>query len=210
MNRVKKRRFGGARRNRPYIAIREVDSQIKISMASIPRGRDPQKFHVEETVQEFDARQTIPGAPRDGISWNWSSIHHRGKFLDMAGRSLSFALAYTKSKKGSSISQEGNIPHMPAISECSSSSTKCDGEALPLLLDSSGSQGNVDNAASGHDYSGELGIFADNLLKQEICSNFASQNRSPEKHKSQKQDRNDMHQNLTQRYMPRTFSDLVG
>ncbi|XP_073118754.1 protein STICHEL-like 4 isoform X2 [Henckelia pumila] len=210
MNMVKRRRFRGARRNRPRIATREVENQSKISMTSIPRGRDSQKYHVEEMVQEFDAGKTILGAPRDSIYWNWSSIHHRGKSLDLAGQSLSCALAETRIKKGNSISQERDIPHMPAISECSSSSTKCDGEALSLLLTSSGSQGNVDNAAREHDYSGELRIFADNLLKQEICSNFASQNRSAEKHKSQRQNSNDMHQNLAQRYVPRTFSDLVG
>ncbi|KZV51077.1 protein STICHEL-like 3 [Dorcoceras hygrometricum] len=99
---------------------------------------------------------------------------------------------------------------MPAISECSSSSIKFDGEALPLLLDTSRSQGIVDNAAWEHGYSGESGSFYDNLLKQEVCSNFASKNRSPEKHKSQRQNCDYMHQNLTQRYMPRTFKDLVG
>lgn len=210
INRVKRCRFRGARKNQPYIAVREVQSQSKNSMASIPRGRDSQKYHVEETGQEYDAGQIIPGAPIDSISWNWSSIHNRGtSFLDMTGRSLSYALTDARLKKCSSYS-ERDIPHMPAISECSSSSTKCDGEALPLLLDSSGSQGNVGNAVWEHDYSGELGIFAENLLKQEICFNVASEDRSPEKHKSQRQNCNGMHQNLTQRYMPRTFRDLVG
>ncbi|XP_073313262.1 protein STICHEL-like 4 [Primulina huaijiensis] len=211
INRVKRFRFRGSRKNQSYIAAGEVQSESKNSMASIPRGRDSQKYHVVETGQEYDTGKIIPGAPKDSISWNYSSIHLRGKsFSDMAGRSLSCALTDARLEKGSSNSQERDISHMPAISECPSSSTKSDGEALPLLLDSSGSQGNVDNSVWEHDYSGDLGIFANNLLKQEICFNFASRNRSPEKHKSRRQNRNGMHQNLTQRYMPRTFRDLVG
>ncbi|KAK6133546.1 hypothetical protein DH2020_032675 [Rehmannia glutinosa] len=155
-----------------------------------------------QNVREHDD-QNVHGVNGCGIPWNWSRIHDRGKsFLDLAGRSLSCGLSESRLRKGASND-------MPVMSEHSSSSTKSDGEALPLLLDGSGSQGSVDRAAWFHDYSGELGIYADNLLKQETDSDLASEGRSREKVKSRKH-RNERHQNLTQKYMPRTFRDLVG
>lgn len=209
LNRGKRRRFRGARRNRP---AREAETLNEMSVASnsFAQGRAPQKYYMEEGAQEHD--QNVSGIHRNGcgIPWNWSSIHYRGKsFLDMAGRSLSCGLSDTRLKRGGSISQGRDISDMPVMSEHSISSTKSEGEALPLLLDASGSQGSIDHAAWHHDYSGELGIFADNLLKQEIDSDFASEGRSHEQHKFRRQ-HNDMHQILTQKYMPRTFKDLVG
>ncbi|KZV47504.1 protein STICHEL-like 3 [Dorcoceras hygrometricum] len=213
LNRAKRRRFRGARRHRPYLAAREVETQNEMSVASnsFAYGRAPQKYYGKERAQELDD-QNVSGIHRNGcgIPWNWSSIHHRGKsFLDMAGRSLSCGLSDTRLKKGGSISQGRDIPDMPVMSEHSSSCAKSEGEALPLLLDASGSQGSIDHAAWHHDYSGELGIFADNLLKQDFDSDLASEGRSHERHKYRRQ-HNDMHQNLTQKYMPRTFKDLVG
>ncbi|XP_075496826.1 protein STICHEL-like 4 [Primulina tabacum] len=212
LNRAKRRRFRGARRNRPYIAAQEAETQNEMSVASnsFAQGRAPQKYYIEEGAQEHD-NQNVSGIHGNGcgIPWNWSSIHHRGKsFLDMAGRSFSCGLSDTRLKRGDSISQGRDIPDMPVMSEHSSSS-KSEGEALPLLLDGSGSQGSIDRAGWHHDYSGELGIFADNLLKQEIDSDLASEGRSHEQLKFRRQ-HNDMHQNLTQKYMPRTFKDLVG
>ncbi|KAL0407449.1 UNVERIFIED_CONTAM: protein STICHEL-like 3 [Sesamum latifolium] len=210
MNRGKRRRFRGARRNRPSVAARDAETQNEMSVASnsFGHGRAPQKYHMEEGVHEYDD-QNVNGVPRNGcgIPWNWSRIHHRGKsFLDMAGRSLSCGLSESRLRKGS---RGMDMPDMPVMSEHSSSSTKSHGEALPLLLDASGSQGSIDHAAWHHDYSGELGIFADNLLKQETDSDLASEGRSREQHKFRK-NRNERHQNLTQKYMPRTFRDLVG
>ncbi|XP_057764056.1 LOW QUALITY PROTEIN: protein STICHEL-like 3 [Salvia miltiorrhiza] len=127
-----------------------------------------------------------------GIPWNWSRIHHSGKsFLDMAGRSLSRGLSESRSKK------EGAISDKPITSGNSSPSNMFGREALPLLLDASESQKSIDCFPWIHDYSGELSIFAD---KQETESDLASQG-----HMVLKQ-----HQNLTQKYMPRTFNDLVG
>ncbi|KAL2252165.1 UNVERIFIED_CONTAM: Protein STICHEL-like 3 [Sesamum indicum] len=210
LNRGKRRRFRGARRNRPSVAARDAETQNEMSVASnsFGHGRAPQKYHMEEGVHEYDD-QNVNGVPRNGcgIPWNWSRIHHRGKsFLDMAGRSLSCGLSESRLRKGS---RGMDMPDMPVMSEHSSSSTKSHGEALPLLLDASGSQGSIDHAAWHHDYSGELGIFADNLLKQETDSDLASEGRSREQHKFRK-NRNERHQNLTQKYMPRTFRDLVG
>lgn len=215
LNRAKRRRFRGARRSRPSIATRDAEAQNEMSVASnsFAQGRVRHKHHVEEEggPQEQDYRD-VSGIPGNGcgIPWNWSRIHNRGKsFLDMAGRSLSCGLSESGLRRGGSNSRGMDIPNMPGMSEYSSSSTRSDGEALPLLLDGSGSQGSIDRAAWFHDYSGELGIFADNLLKQENDSDLASEGRNHRQHKFLKH-QNRGHQNLTQKYMPRTFRDLVG
>ncbi|KAG8365571.1 hypothetical protein BUALT_Bualt18G0119300 [Buddleja alternifolia] len=200
LNRAKRRRYRGARRSRASIATLDVETQNEISVASNSFG------------QEHDD-QNVSGVPRNGcgVPWNWSRIHHRGKsFIDMAGRSLSCGLSESRLKRGG---KEMGFPDMHVMSEHSSSSTNSNREALPLLLEASGSQGSIDRAAWHHDYSGELGIFADNLLKQdiEIDSDLASEGGS-RKQKNTKFRRhcNRSHQNLTQKYMPRTFRDLVG
>ncbi|KAL2494829.1 Protein STICHEL-like 3 [Forsythia ovata] len=211
LNRIKKRRFHGARRNRPAAPTPGVESQHEMSVASnsYAQGRALQKYHMGEGYQEyFD--QNVKGVPRNGcgIPWNWSRIHHRGKsFIDMAGRSLSCGLSDSRLKKDGSISQGRDMCDMPVMSDYSSSSPKSNAETLPLLLDASGSQGSKDNAAWAHDYSGELGIFADSLLNQEIDSDLASEGRSGERKKFRRDRR---HQNLAQKYKPRTFRDLVG
>lgn len=211
VNRGKRRRFRGARRSRPSITTRDPEAQNEMSVASnsFGEGGASQSYHMEEEVQQhYD--QNISGVPRNGcgIPWNWSMIHNRGKsFLDMAGRSLSCGLSESRLKKGGSTSRGMDIHNMSVMS--SSSSTRSDGEALPLLLDASGSQGSIDQAAWLHDYSGELGIYAGNLLKQETDSDLASEGRSREQHRFRKHN-NERHQNLTQKYMPRTFRDLVG
>ncbi|KAL6542762.1 hypothetical protein OROHE_010282 [Orobanche hederae] len=191
-NRAKRRRVRGARRTRPSIPNRDAEAPNEMSVAS----------------------NSFAHAPKNGcgIPWNWSRIHDRGKsFLDLAGRSLSCGMSESMLRKGGSY-----IPEMPVMSQhSSSSSTKSKGhEALPLLPDASNSQGSMDRAKSWfHDYSGELGIFADKLLKNETDSDLASQCRSRNQHnilKSRKYHNNERHQNLTQKYMPRTFRDLVG
>ncbi|XP_022543754.2 protein STICHEL-like 4 [Brassica napus] len=107
-----------------------------------------------------------------GLPFNWSRIHHRGKtILDIAGKSLSCGMSDSKGRKG--------LNDTPISS-------------LPLLVDSEGWQ---------HDYSGELGIFADDLLNNGKDSDFSENS-------SRRNSR--LHQSFTQKYGPRTFSDLVG
>ncbi|VFQ60311.1 unnamed protein product [Cuscuta campestris] len=64
------------------------------------------------------------------------------------------------------------------------------------------------------DYSGELGIFADNndlMLNPDIDSDLVSEARFGGKCSSRSRRNNTLrHQSLTQKYMPRTFKDLVG
>ncbi|EPS64264.1 hypothetical protein M569_10517, partial [Genlisea aurea] len=140
--------------------------------------------------------QEVSGVPRNGcgIPWNWSRIHDRGKsFLDMAGRSLSCGLSESRAKCGMAL------PEMPPLSENSNSSPKQEADVLPLLFDALGSQGSADRAAWFRDYSGELGIFSDNLVKHHgTDSDLVSEGKRG------------MHQNLSQKYMPRTFRDMIG
>ncbi|KAF8069732.1 hypothetical protein N665_1138s0019 [Sinapis alba] len=118
-----------------------------------------------------------------GLPFNWSRIHNRGKtFLDIAGRCLSCGMSDSKGRK--------ELNDTPMSSDSSSSR-----DALPLLVDS------ADNEGWQHDYSGELGIYADDLLKNGKDSDFdekRSLRNAP------------LHQSFTQKYMPRTFRDLVG
>ncbi|KAJ6416764.1 hypothetical protein OIU84_002607 [Salix udensis] len=211
VQRVKRRKFRSTRRTRASApASRDVGGQKEMSVASnsFAQGSLRPRYCMEE--EEY-GDQNFSRAPRNGcgIPWNWSRIHHRGKtFLDMAGRSLSCGLSDTR-KGGSSASHGRDFPVMPVASDRSSSSTKSDVEALPLLVEVSGSQESTDNAGWVHDYSGELGIYADHLLKNDVDSDLASEARSGEQRKLGR-NHNVRHQNLTQKYMPRTFRDLVG
>ncbi|CAK9152641.1 unnamed protein product [Ilex paraguariensis] len=188
LNRVRRNKFRGARKTRAAIPSRDAGPENEMSVASnsLAQGAPCPTHNIEEGEEEF-AEQNVTRAPRNGcgIPWNWSRVHHRGKsFLDIAGKSLSCGLSDPKLKRGSS-------------------------STVPLLVDASGSLESTDNAAWVHDYSGELGIYADNLLKHEIDSDLASEARSGDQHKYQGH-HNNRHQNLTQKYVPRTFRDLMG
>ncbi|XP_052201311.1 LOW QUALITY PROTEIN: protein STICHEL-like 3 [Diospyros lotus] len=211
LNKGKRRKFRATKRTRTLKAPRDSGAQNEMSVASNSLGQSSALPKYIEEGEEYDM-QNVSKAPRNGcgIPWNWSRIHHRGKsFLDMAGRSFSCGLSDSKLKKGGPIPQGANVSNMPLMSDHSSVSTKSEAEAMPLLVEASGSQDTTDNAAWAHDYSGELGIYADNLLKQEIDSDLASEARSGDRLKLRRH-QNGRHQNLTQKYMPRTFRDLVG
>ncbi|GAA0149526.1 DNA-directed DNA polymerase [Lithospermum erythrorhizon] len=157
-------------------------------------------------------KQNVSSGPINGcgIPLNWSRIHHRGKsFLDRAGRTLSCGLSDSKLRKDGLPPRGKVVSGVPVTFYGSESSSESVAEALPLLLEPSVSQGRTENAAWVHDYSGEFGIYADNLLKHEIESDLASEARSGERHKHRLNDRG-RHQSLTEKYMPRTFRDLVG
>ncbi|XWS15872.1 hypothetical protein CRYUN_Cryun34aG0039500 [Craigia yunnanensis] len=213
LNRVKRRKFRGARRARAAPSSREVGGQNELSVASnsFAQGSVCPKYGGEEEENGYDERN-VTRAPRNGcgIPFNWSRIHDRGKtFLDIAGRSFSCGLSDSRLRKGGSGSHGRNAPEMPVESDQSSSSAKSNAEALPLLIEASGSQNSTENAGWVNDYSGELGIFADNLLKCNVHSGLASEARSGDQRNLGRNLRG-RHQNLTQKYMPRTFIDLVG
>lgn len=209
-NRVKRRKFRRVKRTPGTMARRDTRDQNEISVASNSsvKGVVQQRRPMDEEEDEV-GDHNVSRAPRNGcgIPFNWSRIHHRGKsILDMAGRSLSCGLTDPRLKRGGQIPQGRDASDFPAASDQSSSCSKSDAEALPLLVDGSESS---DNAAWAHDYSGELGIFADSLLKRDVESDLASEARSGDQRKL-REGRHARHQNLTQTYMPRTFRDLVG
>ncbi|XVE88249.1 hypothetical protein DITRI_Ditri19aG0054700 [Diplodiscus trichospermus] len=213
LNRMKRRKFRGARRSRAALPSREFGGQNELSVASnsFAQGSVRPKYGMEEEENEYDERNVTRG-PRNGcgIPFNWSRIHHRGKtFLDIAGRSFSCGLSDSRLRKGGASSHGRNAPEMPVESDQSGSSAKANTEALPLLIEASGSQESTENARWVNDYSGELGIFADNLLKHNVDSDLASEARSGDQRKLGGNHRG-RHQNITQKYMPRTFRDLVG
>lgn len=209
-NRVKRRKFRRVKRPPGAMAPRDTRAHNEISVASNSsvKGVALQRHPMEEEEDEV-GEHNVSRAPRNGcgIPFNWSRIHHRGKsLLDMAGRSLSCGLSDPRLKRGGQMPQGRDASDFPVASDRSSSCSKSDGEALPLLVDGSESS---DNAAWAHDYSGELGLFADSLLKHDIESDLASEARSGDQRKL-RGGRRTRHQNLTQKYMPRTFRDLVG
>ncbi|XP_010481537.1 PREDICTED: protein STICHEL-like 4 [Camelina sativa] len=182
----RRRKFRGTRRARRGVNnVRDNvgnESEMSIASNSVPRG---EKYEGEGGGR--DREHNMSGAvPRNGcVPFNWSSIHHRGKtFLDIAGRSLSCGMSDSKGKKGEN--------DMLMLSDSSFSNH----EALPLLVDS------ADNEDWVHDYSGELGICADNLLKNdqkdsEFCKKSSRKNTR-------------WQQSFTQKHAPRTFHDLLG
>ncbi|XP_062012902.1 protein STICHEL-like 3 [Rosa rugosa] len=212
LSRVKRRRIRGGRRSRASVASRDIGAHNDLSVASntLGHGSAHSKYHMEQEQGEDEyEEQNVTRAPGNGcgIPWNWSRIHDRGKsFLDIAGRSFSCGMSDSRFKKGGLGAHGRDISDMPMASDNSSSSTKYDAEALPLLVDASGSQ---ESAGWVHDYSGELGIYADNLFKHDVGSEFASEARSGDQRKLRGH-RRGRHQNLTQKYMPKTFRDLVG
>ncbi|TYH48029.1 hypothetical protein ES332_D10G039600v1 [Gossypium tomentosum] len=213
LNRVKRRKFRGTRRARAAPSSRELGVQNELSVASnsFAQGSLHPKYGMEEEKNEYDDRN-VTRAPRNGcgIPFNWSRIHDRGKtFLDIAGRSFSCGLSDSRLRKGRSGSHGRNAPEMPVESDPSSSSAKSNAEALPLLIEASGSLDSTENARWVNDYSGELGIFANNLLKRNVDSDLASEARFGDQRKLGRNLRS-RHQNITQKYMPRTFRDLVG
>ncbi|KAJ0252688.1 Protein STICHEL-like 4 [Hirschfeldia incana] len=163
-----RRKLRGARRAGRAVTVRDnVGNNNEMSLGEEEEG----------TQREQDMSRAVP-RNGCGLPFNWSRIHHRGKtFLDIAGRSLSCGMSDSKGRKG--------LTDMPLSSASSSSFTKPDREGIPILVDSG------DNEGWEHDYSGELGVFADDLLK------------NGGKHSLR-------HQSFTQKYAPRTFRDVVG
>lgn len=215
LSRVKRRKFRGVRRNRVFIGSRDFGAHNDLSVASntLGQGSSRPKYSMEEGEQEDDELE-VTHAPRNGcgIPWNWSRIHHKGKtILDKAGRSFSCGLSDSRLRRaeGSAPQSRRDAPEMPVTSDHSSSSPKSNSEALPLLIDPSGSQESAENAVWAHEYSGELGIYANHSLRHDQDFDLASEARSGDQ-SSSRVHHNGRHRSLTQKYMPRTFKDLVG
>lgn len=191
-SRTKRRKFRGARRTHGSVDLRggRVHNDMSVASTSFAQGFTHHKCCLgeEEEVQE-NAEMDVTQAPRHGcgIPWNWSRIHHRGKtFLDIAGRSLACGLSESRLRKeGGSVLQsqkEKDNSEVPITSQLLTSSTGSDSEALPFLFDPSRSPEDSD---------------------------LVSEARSGNQHNSRGYCKG-RHQNLTQKYMPKTFKDLVG
>ncbi|KAL8140519.1 hypothetical protein V2J09_006540 [Rumex salicifolius] len=213
INRVRRNKFRRMKRTQASAPTKENRALNEPSVASNSsfRALGQQGYGIEEQGDDC-GEDNVTRIPRNGcgIPWNWSRIHHRSKsFFDMAGKSLSCGLSDSRQKRGGSMSQGRDMSDLPKASGGPSSCSESDAEAAPLLVDGYGSQETSENAAWEHDYSGELGIFANSLLKQETESDFASDSRSGAQD-TIKGSRHGIHQSLTQKYMPRSFRDLVG
>ncbi|PKA56853.1 hypothetical protein AXF42_Ash002156 [Apostasia shenzhenica] len=205
MSRLKRRKFksNSTRRVRDSVDSRtgRVHNDTSVASTTFAQGFMHHGCSLEEETEELEhAEMDAAQVPRNGcgIPWNWSRIHHSGKtFLDIAGRSLSCGLSESRMRKtGGSVSQsEMDNSKIPMTSEQLTSSTASDLEVLPLLMEPSGSPEN--NVMRTHDCPGELGIY----------TNLVSQARSGNLQKSGGYSR---HRFLTQKFMPKTFKDLVG
>ncbi|GAB2298570.1 hypothetical protein Dimus_032638 [Dionaea muscipula] len=212
-NRVKRRKFRSLKGTQVSLGLKGSRAQNDFSVASnlSLKGFGHPVYHVRGEKGEYAEQNVSKGLRnRCGMPWNWSRIHHRGKsFLDMAGRSLSCGLSDPRLGKGCSAAQGRDVSDLPETADDSSSGSKALAEALPLLVDGCGSQGTSGDAVWAHDYSGELGIFADGMLRHDVKSELASEACSGDKRKLRGK-HHGRHQSLTQKYVPKTFRDLVG
>ncbi|XP_077227309.1 AAA-type ATPase family protein [Tasmannia lanceolata] len=214
LNRVKKRKLRGTRRARLSVGSRYIGALNELSVASnsLAQGSTRPKYYIDEREEGADLEVTQ--APRNGcgIPWNWSRIHHRGRtFLDVAGRSLSCGLSDSRLRKAEGSMPQGrrDVSDMHFPSDHSSSSRRSDPEALPLLVDPSLSQESAGNAVWNREYSGELGIFANHSSKHNRDFDLVSEARFADQRNSRGR-HHVRHRSLTQKYMPKTFKDLVG
>ncbi|XP_031494271.1 protein STICHEL-like 3 isoform X2 [Nymphaea colorata] len=221
----KKRKLKSARISRALPGSRVGGGHNELSLVSdsLANAAAHAKYRSEwngiSGYEENDETE-LTHAPRNGcgIPWNWSRIHHRGKtFLDMAGRSFSCGLSDSRLRKAEGpSSQVPASPDMLATSNQSDSSARSDSEVLPLLNEPSGSQASSQSAAWVRDYSGELGIYGNQRLKQDRDSDLVSEGRSGDQQtfrqylQSGELIPGERHRSLTQKYVPKSFMDLVG
>ncbi|KAG6483546.1 hypothetical protein ZIOFF_060194 [Zingiber officinale] len=203
----KKRKLKGSRRARGPVCTHN-NFPISNSVAQVSKKK---KCHLENVKEETELEVSQNHRNVCGIPWNWSRIHHRGKsFLDIAGRSLSCGLSDSRMKKaeGPVPQREGNSSNVATASNHLTPSTSSDSEVLPLLVEGPESRYNGAVHLSPADYSGELEIFSNHSLRHDRDSDLASESRSG--HHRPRRLNHLRHKSLTQKYMPKTFKDLVG
>ncbi|KAL9259275.1 STICHEL-like 3-like protein [Drosera capensis] len=212
-DRVKRPRFRTLRGTKVSTGLNGYRAQNDFSMASNSsvKGLVHLDNHSQyRNTQNVEENVTGGSTNRCGIHWNWSRIHHRGKsFLDRAGRSLSCGLADPKLNRSFHVTQGRGASFFPNAEDDSSSHGRSEAQELPLLFDGFVSQGSSGNTASAHVYSGELGLFANSVLEHDGKSDLASETHFGDTVKF-RGNKHGMHQNLTQKYTPRTFRDLIG
>ncbi|KAJ0986342.1 hypothetical protein J5N97_004698 [Dioscorea zingiberensis] len=202
-----KSRFGRGRNINNSINSRGVEGQNDIFSASnsIRRVSKHQKDCMGQEGGEITERE-VSLNPRNGcgIPWNWSRIHSKGKtILDIAGRSLSCGLSDSRLRKAKDTASQGKITNVPFMFPSSSSSLNSDSDSLPLLIEPSESHESSESPFLTEGYSG------DRISRQEQDSEFASEARSVSPHVCRRC-HSGSHQSFTQKYMPKTFKDIVG
>ncbi|KAK8949012.1 hypothetical protein KSP39_PZI005726 [Platanthera zijinensis] len=215
-SRKKRRKFRSARRTQGSAESKSgrVHNDFSVASTSFTQGFMNHRCSLRKEGEEEEKEDVdVTQAPRHGcgIPWNWSRIHHRGKtFLDIAGRSLSCGLSDSRLKKDEESVQQSkkDKSKMPISSQQLTSSTGSDSESLPFLLDPSGSPESNLNRCMPTACSGELGLYADNNGR-EVHSDLVFEARSANEPDSRGYFQG-RHQSLTQKYMPKTFKDLVG
>lgn len=199
----------GARQTRVSADSRGIGSHHKPTDLSDPivKGSMNHKGYPDDL--EEDNVLEVAKDPRIvyRIPWNWSRIHQSKTFLDRAGKSLSCGLSDSRMKKhsGSVSPIEGNASNLATASDHFTSSSSPE---VSLLYGVQGSQGSGSNQFVPNGYSGELEIFSNNCFRDDEESNRVSAARS-----CQQRSRfcgHGRHRNLLQKYMPKTFRDLVG
>ncbi|KAI4304424.1 hypothetical protein MLD38_039938 [Melastoma candidum] len=205
LNKGRRRKFRRVRRIRPAVSSGNAAIQNEMSVASNSLGQDSMQgaHQLEEGTEEHGLRN-VEKAPSNGcgLPWNWSRIHNKGKtFLDMAGKNLACGMSEERGSAATRRRREAS--DIPIDSYNSNSLSNSEPEGLPLLI---GSHDSAENTGRGHDYSGELGIFADHLLSHDLDSDLASEAQSSNSLRGQQR----RHLSLTQKYAPQTFQDLIG
>ncbi|XP_072966952.1 protein STICHEL-like 4 [Typha angustifolia] len=205
VSRGKKRRFRRARKDlgSANLAVAAARSTVSFNSSS-QEGGVWQRCHVGEGREE-DAELEVSQASRNvcGIPWSWSRIHHRGKsFLGMSD-------SRTKRSEGSALQSQGNGSNLLVAPSPVSPSSSSESEVLPLLAEGLGTQDSRGNPHSVLDYSREIGRFSHQSSTYAYDSDLASEVKPCNLQKSKRR-QHGRHKNLTQKYMPKTFKDLVG
>lgn len=233
LDRSKKHKLKGIKRSQFYIH-REAGEHceplsVSVALNSGSRGGINNKDFTDSQktgLQAGTGKSTVIDIPKKGcgIPWNWSRIHDRGKsILDLAGRSLSCGLSDSSTRKIEGLASQGysssqrEFSAALEISDHSISSLDSDSESLPLLLEPGGSQESADTDTQGGKLSGELDLYADHKIRLRQNIDVASETRLIG-HFGHGQDNmgsgclraQDRSRSLPQKYVPKTFGELVG
>jgi signal recognition particle GTPase len=176
----RKQRYKGAKRDCHSINVRRSRAKVGIS----------EKYHKSQNggegkqEVELDASQDTKNVC--GIPWNWSRIHHRGKSFIEKRLSCALADARVRDADGSSQHFQGNGSNLDRPSFRINTATESESES-ETLSDSESESLPLLAEESGNDSYSEL--LSDSRSGKSNCR----QSRS-----------------LTQKYMPKTFKDIVG
>jgi signal recognition particle GTPase len=176
----RKQRYKGAKRDCHSINVRRSRAKVGIS----------EKYHKSQNggegkqEVELDASQDTKNVC--GIPWNWSRIHHRGKSFIEKRLSCALADARVRDADGSSQHFQGNGSNLDRPSFRINTANESESES-ETLSDSESESLPLLAEESGNDSYSEL--LSDSRSGKSNCR----QSRS-----------------LTQKYMPKTFKDIVG